>query len=214
MNTTLTSQEAWSIIGGLSRPSKMPGFGYGLPAGACRTGSVLAQIQGTPCASCYAFKGNYAFSTVKAAQYRRLRSIHHPQWAEAFITLLRKKRCKYFRWHDSGDIQSLTHLLNIFAIAYALPEMHFWLPTQERGIISIAMKLGIPIPANLVIRVSAPKINIESELSAFGLPTSPVRSDHAVTNSYRCPAPQQGNACDSCRACWSPSVKWVEYTAH
>jgi len=29
-----------------------------------------------------------------------------------------------------------------------------------------------------------------------------------------CPAPQQGNECKSCRACWDKKVKNVAYLAH
>jgi hypothetical protein len=29
-------KEAWAIVGGLSKPSKMPGYGYGLSAFECR----------------------------------------------------------------------------------------------------------------------------------------------------------------------------------
>jgi hypothetical protein len=34
----MNTQEAWKIVGGLSRPSKMPGWSYGLPAAECKTG--------------------------------------------------------------------------------------------------------------------------------------------------------------------------------
>jgi hypothetical protein len=35
-----------------------------------------------------------------------------------------------------------------------------------------------------------------------------------VTSGATCPAPNQGNACLSCRACWDPSVKNVAYGVH
>ena len=37
------------ITGGLSKPSKMPGYAYNLPAIHCKTGSKLAQVPGTTC---------------------------------------------------------------------------------------------------------------------------------------------------------------------
>ena len=59
------------ITGSLSKPSKMPGHAYGLPAQECKTGSKLAKVKGSTCSSCYALKGCYVFKVVKAAQYKR-----------------------------------------------------------------------------------------------------------------------------------------------
>ena len=39
----MKTSEALKIVGGLSKPSKMPGWAYGLPAAECKTGSKLAQ---------------------------------------------------------------------------------------------------------------------------------------------------------------------------
>lgn len=106
----LSLASAWEIVGGLSRPSKMPGYAYGLPAKACKTGSKLVGVPGSVCAGCYALKGNYRFGSVKSAQQRRLESLQHPRWVEAMITLLHALDIRWFRWHDSGDIQSPSHL--------------------------------------------------------------------------------------------------------
>ena len=34
----MKTSEALKIVGGLSKPSKMPGWAYGLPAAECKTG--------------------------------------------------------------------------------------------------------------------------------------------------------------------------------
>ena len=52
-------KDAKKITYSLTRTSKMPGKSYSLPAWACQTGSKLRKIEGTPCFSCYALKGNY-----------------------------------------------------------------------------------------------------------------------------------------------------------
>ena len=41
--------------------------------------------------------------------------------------------------------------------------------------------------------------------------TSTVVTDKTKAN---CPAPQQGNECKSCRACWDKSIKNIAYLAH
>ena len=45
-----------NITGTLSKPSKMPGWSYGIPAKECNIGSKLAKIPGTVCHGCYALK--------------------------------------------------------------------------------------------------------------------------------------------------------------
>ena len=57
----MKTSEALKIVGGLSKPSKMPGWAYGLPAAECKTGSKLAQVPGSVCSGCYALKGCYVF---------------------------------------------------------------------------------------------------------------------------------------------------------
>jgi len=50
----MKTNEALKIVGGLSKPSKMPGWAYGLPAAECKTGSKLVKIPGSVCSGCYA----------------------------------------------------------------------------------------------------------------------------------------------------------------
>ena len=95
--------DALKITGSLSKPSKMPGWAYGLPAKECKTGAKLAKVPGSVCFDCYALKGCYVFKVVQAAQYKRLEAIRHPLWAGAMATIINSKKSKFFRWHDSGD---------------------------------------------------------------------------------------------------------------
>ena len=94
----------------LSKPDKMPGYAYGLPAWECKTGAKLAKVPGSVCAGCYAMKGNYTrFPEIKRAQYRRLAAIRHPLWVRAMAAKINSaavSKHKFFRWHDSGDVQN------------------------------------------------------------------------------------------------------------
>ena len=45
----MKSKRALKIIGGLSKPSKMPGWAYGLPAKECKTGSKLVKVKNSVC---------------------------------------------------------------------------------------------------------------------------------------------------------------------
>lgn len=195
------------ITGSLSKPSKMPGHAYGLPAKECKTGSKLAKVEGSTCSSCYALKGCYVFKVVQAAQYKRLQAIKHPLWVRAMAAQINAKRVKFFRWHDSGDVQSLRHLLKIFKVARLSPDVKHWLPTREAWAAKYADHPKCP--GNLKIVFSMPMVN--QEAAGKFLYTSTVVTD---PKKATCPAPNQDNACKDCRACWDPKVKNVAYLAH
>ena len=200
----MKTNEALNLVGSLSKPSKMPGFAYGIPAKECKTGAKLQQVKGSTCYNCYALKGCYMFPVVQAAQYKRLDSIKHPAWIKAMAMLINSKKTKFFRWHDSGDVQSVKHLAKIFEVCRRSPDVQHWMPTREAWVKPYLSRA----PKNLVIRFSMPMVDQEA---AESWPhTSTVVSGPGRT----CPAPDQDNACGSCRACWDPSVRNVAYGKH
>lgn len=200
-------REAEEIVGGLSKPSKMPGYAYGIPAKYCSAGSFLQKIKGSVCANCYALKGRYVFDVVQKAQQRRFATLTDPRWVEAMVFLIKAKKCEWFRWHDSGDIQGLWHLENICEVARRCPETKFWLPTRERGLVKFYTKQGHEIPSNLCIRISA---NMVDEPAGHGI-TSTVVSD---ASKATCPSQHQHGKCGDCRACWDRNVPHVSYAEH
>lgn len=202
---------AIQVVGGLSKPSKMPCPSYNLPASACKTGSVLAGVENSTCSKCYCLdRGRYCFSSVKNAMNRRLDAINDPQWVDAMVELIQHEL--YFRWHDSGDVQSLTHLENINTIAMRTPDTHHWLPTREYGLVKEFLRKHGSFSDNLCVRVSEPMIDQYSAMP-YGLPTSGVHKTKEP-HGYACPAPSQDNKCGTCRACWDKSVEHVSYNYH
>jgi len=199
----MTTKELLQLVGGLSKPSKMPGWAYGIPAKECKTGSKLQKVEGSTCYNCYALKGCYVFKVVQEAQYRRLRSIKHPGWVRAMTQLLQSKKSKFFRWHDSGDVQDLKHLAKIFEVARRTPDVQHWMPTREAWV-KPYLKYA---PSNLVIRFSMPMVD---QPAAESWP----HTSTVVTTGRTCPAPDQDNACGDCRACWDPKVRNVAYGQH
>ena len=199
----MKTSEAWDLVGGLSKPSKMPGWAYGIPAKECKTGSKLRLVKDSVCYNCYALKGCYVFKVVQEAQYRRLASIKHELWTGAMALLINSKKSKEFRWHDSGDIQDEAHLLKIFAVCKLTPDVKHWMPTREAWV-----KHFLPeCPDNLVIRFSMPMID---QPAAGGWDNTST----VVTAGATCPAAKQNNECKNCRACWDKSVKNVAYGKH
>ena len=199
----MLKKEASKIVGGLSVPGKMPCYSINLPATACNVGSILAKISGTTCHGCYALKGRYRFKKTKRAMARRLRAITGPLWVKAMTALITGH--KYFRWHDSGDLQGPAHLKNIIEVAKATPDAQHWLPTREHKLLEL-MDPDV-LPKNLLNRVSATKVN--GPAPKWWPWTSTVS-----TKSKTCPAPDQGGKCRSCRACWDRSVSNVTYAKH
>ena len=215
----MLKKEASKIVGGLSTPGKMPCYSINLPAVACKVGSILAREPGTTCHGCYALKGRYRFPNVKKAMARRLRALVHGSWTAAMVTLITGH--KYFRWHDSGDLQSAQHLVNIFEVAKATPGAQHWLPTREHKLLQY-MDPDI-IPKNLLIRVSATKV--DGQPPSWWPWTSTVVSRRPFWKlglwfnklfkiKGKCFAPIQGGKCKSCRACWDRSVSNVTYAKH
>ena len=151
---------------------------------------------------CYALKGNYTrYKAIKAAQYVRLASLTNKLWTAAMVAQI--KRQKYFRWHDAGDVQDLQHLEKIFEVCRLTPSKRHWMPTREAWIKDHMQDA----PANLVVRFSSPMID-------QGPVKSWANTSTVSTKSRTCPAPDQDNACGSCRACWDPLVKNIEYGKH
>lgn len=201
---------AEKIVGGLSAPSKMPCKGYSIPATSCKMGSLMSKNPNSICAMCYAKKGMYRFSNVKNALNRRLESLQNPLWVSAMPFLL--KDMKYFRWHDSGDIQDMSHLLKILEVVRNTPNTMHWMPTREYGIIAEYVKTNGSFPENLIVRLSASKFNgVAPTALAKSLG---VHVSGASATEFNCPASTQGNACGDCRKCWDKSEFQINYKKH
>jgi hypothetical protein len=210
MTSTMDKATALSIAWTLSKPGKMPVHSTSLPAKDCRVGSRLAKVAGSTCHGCYALKGNYRFGNVKRAMQKRLDGITHPLWVDAMVWLIDDAGEDYFRWHDSGDIQSLDHLVKIVDVCKRTPNVQHWLPSRENRVVTLFQRLYGQFPPNLVTRLSAPMVDGDPP-TKLGLPTSTVVTDDA---DRTCKAPDQGGKCLDCRDCWNPSVQNVAYGLH
>ena len=199
----MNTSEAIKITHTLSKPSKMPGFSIGIPAKECKTGAKLRKIKGSVCYGCYALKGCYVFPDVQAAQYKRLKAIKKKKWIEAIAHQINSKKVKYFRWHDSGDVQNLEHLNKIYEVCKLTPSIKHWMPTREAWIKDHVTRA----PDNLIIRFSMPMVD---QAAAGSWPNTST----VVTSGATCPAPSQGGKCKECRACWTKSIKNVSYGKH
>lgn len=216
-----TKKQLVAITGGLGNPSKMPGFSYGISPANCLTGSKLAKVPGSICSDCYACKGNYRFTGVKNAHKAREENLGSASWIAAMAMLILRETARtgelYFRWHDSGDLQSFAHLKAIVEVCQLTPKVKHWLPTRERKIVAQFVREAGQLPSNLAVRVSA---------TFPDRPVAPMPADvdshvgysnvhkNAEPAGRACPARTQGNSCGDCRACWSLSNKTISYPIH
>ena len=212
MNKTQANQ----VHGGLTQTTKMPCQSYSLPTIACVTGFKMREIAGSICSDCYADKGNYRkySNNIEPTQHARLESINDELWVDAMVVSIGAD--KYFRWHDSGDIQSIEHLEKIAEVARATPHCMHWLPTREYGIVS-AFTAQYDVPDNLIIRLSAmftdrAVIVPKTLQNVAGVAVSNVHSVKPIGTA--CNAPKQNGECRSCRACWNRKVAAVSYSIH
>ena len=209
-----TKKAATSVIGSLSDTSKMPGKSWGISASLCNTGRKLAKIDGTVCSDCYACKGSYAmYPAVKKAHATRIDAWRDDRlsWCQAMVDLIGSET--HFRWFDSGDLQSSDMLRDILSIAARTPNTRHWIATREVSYVRDAIE-GKTIPDNVVIRMSASFP--DSAHVPGGKLTGNIALVHKNSASigFKCPAPDQGNSCGNCRACWDKSVKAVSYKSH
>jgi hypothetical protein len=195
----------------------------------------LAQVKGTICSVCYAKLGFYNRHHVKQAHIKRFSrlsaalndGLRRKLFENAFIYLLNRRLMdartgpatdpKYFRWFDSGDLQSVKHLDIICNIAKGTPGIKHWLPTQEYRIVLEYLRFN-DLPPNLTVRLSGVNLNqarpgLERWLEKYpSLVHSAVSSTGKLEGFKSCPAKQQDNKCQDCRACWSRDVKGVVYS--
>jgi hypothetical protein len=200
----------------LSKTSKMPCQSFSLPAQSCKTGGKLAKVKGSVCNGCYALKGFYNIPTVKEPRQANLASLpaNDAGWLDWGLTMAKQIKGEYFRWHDSGDIQSFAHLAAIVYIAECKPETKFWLPTKERGIVSKYLKQHGHFPDNLIVRVSSAMIDQGPNPVKGNVHTSTVHTDADNVVGHICNAPSQGGKCKDCRACWDSSIVNISYAKH
>ena len=213
----MTRSEAILTVGsGLSNTSKMPSFSFNLSALDCKTGSKLVNVKGSVCDGCYALKGNYHRYKLPVKMQPKTAKISNARWVEAMTYLINnqgnKKDKAYFRWHDSGDIQSLEHLRKIVLVCEQTPDVQHWIPTREYKIVKMYLDIHGKFPANLTVRLSAHMVD-EKAPDIANLPTSTVNKDKPTIGA-QCESYKQENQCLDCRLCWDKSNANISYKYH
>ena len=197
------------MINLLSKPLKMPCYGFNLPAMMfCPAGKKSLTEENAICNDCYALKGTYNFSNVKKALNAKakflinsLRNDNGKTFIEEMVKQIteaygsgRKKISggkfdkRFFRVHDSGDLFSPQYINCWIEICKRLPKIRFWFPTREYIRNSQLPHLrALHKLENVVVRPSALSVNAPvPQIEGLGKGTGVHTEQHS--NSYYCPA--------------------------
>ena len=192
----------------------MPCYSFSIPANKCQIGGKLRNVEGSVCHKCYAFKGFYNYPNTKNALEKRYLSLNDSDWVSNMVLVIGSlEHSGYFRFFDSGDIQSIEHFDNICQIARNLPNIKFWLPTKEFSIVNNYVKNKKTIPENLTVRLSAYMVDGPLPI-ALAKKLNVVSSGVSTNDDFTCPASKQENMCLNCRMCWDKNIEVVIYKKH
>lgn len=216
--SAMTKKDALAIVGSLGKTTKMPGYSWGITAKKCNVGSRLANVANSVCSGCYALRSYYRYPSVTKSHEKRLNLFNESlkkdngeSWIEAMAFLLKGE--KYFRFMDSGDLQSLEMLDVFIRLCKRLPKCKFWLPTREYGIVNLWHTNNGAFPKNLRIRLSGLMVNgpaPEGIAKRLNVGTSQVSNQ----GNHTCHAIKNNNECGDCRKCWDGRVSNVIYKKH
>ena len=220
----MTKKESVYNIGGISQTSKMPCLSFNLSAFFCNVGGKLVNIKDSVCNGCYAMKGFYGMMKKQHTKnhFRKMNKFNNTKlWILSFSDYLNnhykttsKIDGNYFRWFDSGDIQSYRMLLAIVEICRNTPQIKHWIPTKEYSLIRRYLKEYDDFPSNMCVRVSSPMIDVV--MRGFKNTSSVIKTGKPVAarNHKICMAAEQNNECKECRLCWNTSIKNITYKYH
>jgi hypothetical protein len=118
-------------------------FNWTLPAYKSQSGRLICANAKECVKFCYAKKGAYIWSNVRSAHEERYEFSKTPEFVDAMINDILKKKADYVRVHDAGDYYSRAYMQKWFDIARALPHVRFYSYTNM-----VRMVLAANIPDN------------------------------------------------------------------
>ena len=172
------------------------------------------------CQSCYATKGMYRFPVVKAVRQNNQQDYHRDDWVDDMVKEVSK--FDYFRWFDSGDIETPELAQKIKTVIFRTQDTKHWLPTRSDKIPKINSELNIIktkhfMFKNAALRVSADNIGLNNqerpEVNSYVIRPEEV-FEAKRQGIHVCPVginPSQ-KSCDTCTMCYTDAK--VAYVLH
>jgi ferredoxin len=98
---------------------------FNLPAGKTCLSCLQCQKY------CYAKKAEYLYPGVKQCRNRNLADSQKPEFPQMVFNILKKRKVKVCRIHESGDFYSKEYILKWFLICNGMPEFRFYAYTKR-----------------------------------------------------------------------------------
>ena len=197
---------------------------WSLPAGTSCPGSKDAEV----CKTCYAKKGMYRFPVVKNVREYNRDDYRKDDWVDRMVAKVSK--FDYFRWFDSGDIETHELAVKIWQVITQTSSVQHWLPTRSDKILDIHHILfgvevghdsklsGVCSLPNVAIRLSADNIGL-SKSERKGVNSYVIHPEDIFEAKKRainlCPVTAPGStqkSCDTCTLCYTDAE--VAYVLH
>lgn len=213
----------------ISKTSKMKITGkkvgsWSLPAGTSCPGAKGAEV----CEGCYAKKGMYRFPVVKNVREHNAQDYHREDWVDDMVKEVSKY--DYFRWFDSGDIETPELAHKIRRVIALTGKTKHWLPTRSDKVKSIndtingatygsSLMQSLPISQynNVALRPSADNIGLNNN-ERPGVNSYVIRDTDLFEAKrqgiFVCPVTTDNNrtSCDTCTMCYTNAE--VAYLVH
>jgi len=122
-------------------------LGFGIPAYKSESGFTTCPMAQDCITGCYANQGTFIWPRVKAAYERRLQLTKDPNFVQILISEIGRRKPKYIRIHDSGDMYSPAYLNKWLEIINACPKTLFYTYTKMVRL----LKSVSPLPRNFIV---------------------------------------------------------------
>ena len=181
------------------------------------------------CQGCYATKNMYNFPVVIAARDYNQQDYQKADWVDRMVKQVSKY--DYFRWFDSGDVETPELAKKIRAVMLATPNTQHWLPTRSDKIEKIQDVLTrgrtsiygrgvnyISDLTNVSLRISADHVGLNNK-ERPGVNSYVINPGDLFEckrqGIFLCPVTSPGStqkSCDTCTMCYTD--KPVAYLVH
>lgn len=201
----------------LSNTTKMQIKGKRVRSWSLNAGITCPGSHDSPvCEGCYAKKGMYRFPVVKDARTYNRQDYHKADWCDRMVAKV--KRLDYFRWFDSGDIETVELATKIYEVIKRTPSVKHWLPTRSDKLSKLAKVIdSIDTLPNVSVRRSADNIGIADNLERPNVISYVIKHDDipnaTALGIHICPATTSAQtSCNTCTMCYTS--KPVAYLVH
>jgi hypothetical protein len=172
--------------------------------------SKTTRKQGLDCHSyCYAAKAEIQYPATKAVRLRNLAASRSPTFTVEVIDMLKTRRNKVVRVHESGDFYSIKYIRRWYLIAKMLPSYTFYAYTKRDDLF-----IQIPDdwkPLNFTLIYSLDGIDVKG-----GLPSGFDKLARVSSKNTTCPAQKDKKilCVKHCSICYDSDINEIVFLKH